>query len=105
MPRRIDVDERMLDCLFDAVDAGHTYKRMAADVGVCVDTLKRILHRHGIVEFEGAKYATSVEDLVVMWERPCNVCGNTTPRPKNQFRCDHCTEDYEHNTHIPDEWI
>jgi len=105
MPRRIQVDEHTLDYLWDAVDAGHSYKRMSDEVGCCVDTLKRILHRNGIVKFEGAKYTTPISEDIIMWNRPCSRCGSEESRPKNQYRCDACKARVEHNESLPDEWI
>ena len=34
----------------------YTYSDMAQRIGCCVDTLKRILVREGLQEFDGAKY-------------------------------------------------
>lgn len=87
MPRRVPVGESELAYLTDAVAQNITYTDMAAHIGCCVDTIKRILQRHGLAEFDGAKYQTPPASDVVMWTRPCSSCGDTTPRPKWQFRC------------------
>lgn len=65
-----------------------SYAEMARRFGVCSDTLKRILVREGIAEFEGAKYVPRRE--VKLWTRPCINCKDTTPRPKNLYLCEEC---------------
>jgi len=67
-----------------------SYNSMARRIGVCSDTLKRILVREGLQEFDGAKYQCSREMHVKMWDRPCNNCGSTEHRPKNYFYCTPC---------------
>jgi hypothetical protein len=63
----------------------------AADrIGVCVDTLKRILVREGLREFEGAKYVVARKEMVHTWTRPCMECGSTEERPKNFYYCRPC---------------
>ena len=49
---------------------------------MCVDTLKRILVREGLRDFEGAKYVVARKVTVAMWERPCMDCKSTELRPK-----------------------
>jgi len=88
----IQPTEQQLEWLDDAVQRGLPYSKMATVIGCCTDTLKRILHRHGIVEFEGAKYQSRTIDKPVQWTRPCMRCGDDTPRPKWQYFCDRCTE-------------
>ena len=41
------------------LDNHYTYRAMANYVGCCTDTLKRILVREDMADFEGAKYALS----------------------------------------------
>lgn len=67
-----------------------TYATMADHVGCCVDTLKRILVRLGLEEFDGAKYQTSTSSQIQTWQRPCMDCGNTKPRPKTWYYCRPC---------------
>lgn len=71
---------------------GMSYKDMASHVGVCTDTLKRILHRNRIVLFDGAKYQDNRDVDLKLWSRPCSSCGDTTPRPKWKFFCRPCAE-------------
>jgi rRNA maturation endonuclease Nob1 len=89
------VTEDTLAWLNTAVSDGMHYSKMAAHVGCCTDTLKRILHRHGIVEFEGAKFQSRTIDNSLKWERPCMRCRDARPRPKWQYFCDRCTSQNE----------
>lgn len=91
MPRVFEVSHDLLDWLDDAVERQVPYSQMAAYAGCCTDTIKRVLNRYGIVEFEGAKYA--FKDALPTWSRPCNRCGDARPRPKWQYFCDACTAD------------
>jgi hypothetical protein len=74
------------------------YKEMAGHIGVCVDTVKRMLSRHGIEDFDGAKYAFPPETK--MWNRPCMGCGTTVTRPKNLYYCDKCRP----TSQLGDQW-
>jgi IS30 family transposase len=78
------------DLLRYMLDQHYTYRSMAARFGVCTDTIKRILMREGIAEFEGAKYAVAPSKSEQIWERPCINCRSTKPRPKWQYVCDPC---------------
>lgn len=94
MPRRASYTDSDLEYLRRAVSSNVSYAEMARRIGVCVDTCKRILHKHGIVEFQGAKYvvAAPLHPSPSLWQRPCMRCGCTKPRPKFQYRCDRCHE-------------
>lgn len=70
-----------------------TYTDMAARLGCCVDTLKRILVREGLQEFDGAKYAVRRDFKVEQWTRPCLSCGSKEKRPKHWFFCRPCRAD------------
>lgn len=63
---------------------------VASQLGVCVDTLKRILVREGIRDFEGAKYVVARKEVVNMWDRACMDCGTKEQRPKNWYYCKAC---------------
>jgi len=91
-PRQLSTEER--DYLEQALDYDYSYAEMAAHIGVCTDTLKRILQREGLAEFDGAKYAISPShsNMVEMWSRPCMKCGDTEPRRKWQYICCRCTD-------------
>ncbi len=69
-----------------------TLRAMAQEVGCCVDTLKRILHREGIAVYPAAKYQTSKSKNEGTWNRPCIVCSTTKPRPRWQYICTPCRE-------------
>ena len=47
-----------------------TLRAMAQEIGCCVDTLKRILHREGIAVYPAAKYQTSKTKNDGTWTRP-----------------------------------
>lgn len=70
--------------------ATHTYVEQAARIGCCVDTLKRILVRLDLRQFDGAKYQVRRSAEVPMWTRPCIRCGSTERRPKNHYLCSSC---------------
>jgi IS30 family transposase len=91
------------DLLRYMLDNKYTYRAMAQRVGVCTDTLKRILMREGIAEFEGAKYAVAPAKSEKTWSRPCIKCRTTTPRPKWQYICDPCKSGAPSG--VPDSWL
>ena len=70
-----------------------TLTEAARRLDVCVDTLKRILVREGLRDFEGAKYVVARKVTVAMWERPCMDCKSTELRPKNWYYCKKCRSD------------
>ena len=45
------------DLMRHMLDNSYTYRAMAKRFDICTDTLKRILMREGMAEFDGAKYA------------------------------------------------
>jgi hypothetical protein len=90
MPRVVKLSEADITWLREA-NATLTYKQMATHLSCCEDTLKRILVRHGIAEFSGAKY-TLPRPAAVYWSRPCIRCRSTSQRPRMQYTCDSCHE-------------
>lgn len=68
-----------------------TLAQQAQQLGVHVDTLRRILTYHHIRDF-GRRWGASVTETVKKWNRPCTICGSTVSRPRMQFRCDACKE-------------
>ena len=66
MPKVVNVTDDQIDWLRKNHDA-MSLNDVATRIGVCVDTLKRILVREGIREFEGAKYVVARKERV--W--PC----------------------------------
>lgn len=100
MPKPTEPTPEQLEWLENAVEEGNvTYRAMAKHIGVCVDTLKRILHRNDIIHFDGAKYQLYPE--TVMWNRPCMKCKDDTTRPKGLYFCNGCRHS---DTGLPDEW-
>lgn len=89
LPRTIPVSDEDLDWLREAKASNVSYARMARHLNCCVDTLKRILQRHGIDEFSAAKYV-AIKQAETTWSRPCMSCGSTEPRPRNLYLCDSC---------------
>lgn len=89
-PKSLTPNER--EFLRRAIDNGDTYTSMSAYLSVCVDTLKRILQREGLAEFEGAKYVVSLArtNKPNVWSRPCISCKDDSPRPKWQYFCNKC---------------
>jgi hypothetical protein len=67
-----------------------THHQIAERLGVCVDTAKRILMRHKLQYFPGAKY--QIRPQPIKWRRPCIICGDTKPRTAAQYKCVGCTE-------------
>lgn len=101
---RISKSERKY--LAKALKDKKPYTEMAVKMNVCVDTLKRILQREGLAEFDAAKYAVSPSfDEVQTWSRPCMRCRDDSPRPKWQYICDKCTERNEQYSGVDEEWL
>ena len=67
-----------------------SYTEQAKRIGVSVDTLKRLLVKHGIAEFDGAKYARPPYEDEARWTRPCIKCGSTEDRPRAYYMCSSC---------------
>lgn len=67
-----------------------SYAEQARYLKINVDTLKRILVRERLQEFEGAKYQLPRDHDLKTWERPCLICDDRTPRPKWHFYCTQC---------------
>ena len=96
-----------IEYLTDALKDELPYTQMARRLGICVDTVKRILQREGLRDFEGAKYVVALSSSrnIVMWDRPCIKCKNDQPRPKWQYICRKCTEyNEQHNNIAGDDW-
>lgn len=89
MPKVVDVSDDNMEWLRQNHD-NVTLTEAADRLEICVDTLKRILVREGLREFEGAKYVVARKDTITTWERPCMECGDTEPRPKNWYFCKSC---------------
>lgn len=108
MGKPVNVTKKDIEYLADALKNKRPYTEMARRLGVCVDTVKRILQREGLKDFDGAKYvvALSSENNVVMWRRPCMKCKDDKPRPKWQYICNKCKElNAQHSGALGDEWL
>jgi hypothetical protein len=92
MPRNVRVSDADLTWLRENHNT-EPYSEMARRIGCCVDTLKRILVREGLQEFDGAKYQVRRDFEEKQWTRPCMSCGDTHKRPKNWFFCKPCRKD------------
>lgn len=91
------------DLLEYMLDHDYSYRAMARRFGCCSDTIKRILVREGLAEFNGAKYAiTANQSEVDNWERPCIKCKSTASRPRWQYVCNKCKS--PDLMGIPDDW-
>lgn len=99
---RTEPTEEQLEWLREAVAQGVKRSWMAEYMGVCEDTIRRILHRTGILKFDGAKFHTLTPTN--LWERPCISCKSTTPRPRNQYFCNACKERQRRDDGLPDSW-
>ncbi len=89
MPRKVSITETQVEWLRENHDT-LPYPHMAKVVGCCVDTLKRILVREGLQEFDGAKYQVSRKHKAPTWTRPCVRCACAKPRPKGFYLCLKC---------------
>jgi hypothetical protein len=90
MPRVVQVSAKDLDWLRKNHQT-QSYPAMAKRLGCCVDTLKRILVRESLQEFDGAKYQIKEKvDAAKLWTRPCMKCGQAEERPKFWYFCRSC---------------
>ena len=106
MTQRSQLSEDQIARLQYMLNNDYSYRAMAKEFGCCTDTLKRILVREGLAEFDGAKYAISPlhKSEAQMWERPCMRCKDATPRPKWQYICDKCTSRLD-TSGVPDSFL
>ena len=106
MNARVPLTKDQVGRLRYMLDNDYSYRAMAKDFDVCTDTLKRMLVREGLAEFNGAKYAMNPylksEDQV--WDRPCLRCKDKTPRPKWQYICERCKSSVDVSG-LPDSFI
>jgi len=97
MGKPVKITDADLKYLANALQENKPYTEMARHLDICVDTVKRILQREGLAEFEGAKYviALSSEKHQKMWSRPCMKCKDARPRPKWQYICNKCKDKHK----------
>lgn len=89
MPRKILITDERMAWLRENHDT-QPFSTLAKEIGCCVDTLKRILMREGLAEFDGAKYAVRRDHAEAKWTRPCIGCKCSRPRPKQHYFCKKC---------------
>ena len=106
MTKRGVLPKKQIERLRYMLDNQYSYRAMAKDFGCCTDTLKRILVREGLAEFDGAKYAISPthKSEQKIWERPCMRCKDASPRPKWQYICDTCKSRVD-TSGVPDMYL
>ncbi len=92
MPRKVSISDADMTWLRENHKTV-TYSDMAKRLNCCVDTLKRILVREGLQEFDGAKYQLRRDFKEMTWERPCMSCGKAEERPRNWFFCRSCRKE------------
>tara|TARA_B100000780_G_scaffold75850_1_gene51081 strand:- start:565 stop:888 length:324 start_codon:yes stop_codon:yes gene_type:complete len=105
MTIRNQLTEGQRDLLEWMLHNDYSYRAMARRFDVSSDTLKRILIREELAEFEGAKYAIVSQEVDTLdnWERPCIKCKSDEPRPRWQYVCINCKS--PESTGLPDEWL
>ncbi len=104
MTPRSPLDQGDRDLLEFMLDNNYSYRSMARRFNCCSDTLKRLLVRENLAEFDGAKYALSPSQTNVdNWVRPCMSCKNADPRPRWQYVCSACKS--HEASGVPDEFL
>lgn len=89
--KRVPLTQEQLDFIHDNY-LNLSVTKLAAHIGCCSDTMRRILVREGLREYGGAKYVAAMPQPP-MWTRPCMNCKDTKPRPKNHYLCQRCKDD------------
>ena len=78
----------------------HTHKEMAANIGCCIETVRRALVRLELEVVHGAKYQRRA--IPKKWSRPCIICGCSKSRPRMQFKCNACHDrERDADKHMP----
>lgn len=90
MPRSFPVTDEVRKYLAESKVAKTPYRVQAATLGCCIDTLKRMLVRCGLIDLQSAKYQLSVRFRTQYWERPCLGCQSSERRAKGLFFCSRC---------------
>lgn len=103
---RTPLTEDQVGRLRHMLNNDYSYRAMAKHFDVCTDTLKRMLVREGLAEFDGAKYAVSpyLKNQDQIWQRPCIRCKDKTPRAKWQYICERCKSSVDVSG-LPDSFI
>ncbi len=96
--KKIELSPEQLTWLRQAYKDRLHPEQMAAHLECHVDTVKRLLDRHGIRIALSSKHITT-DQPPPQWNRPCNMCRCTESRPKFQYTCNRCkshTRDLHH---------
>ena len=105
MTVRNPLTEGQRDLLEWMLHNDYSYRAMARRFDISSDTLKRILIREGLAEFDGAKYAIVSQEVenLDLWDRPCLKCKSCEPRPRWQYVCNNCKP--LESVGLPDDWL
>lgn len=89
MPKRVPLSHDDIEWLRENHES-MSFTAMAQRLGCCTDSLKRILVRQGLRDFDGAKYQLNRNATQSYWTRPCISCGDPERRPRNWYFCRDC---------------
>ena len=105
MTVRNPLTEGQRDLLEWMLHNDYSYRAMARRLDISSDTLKRVLIREGLAEFDGAKYAIVSQDVenLDLWDRPCLKCKSSEPRTRWQYVCNNCKP--IESVGLPDDWL
>lgn len=95
MKKKAELTPDQLDWLRQAHKDRMKPESMASHLGYHVDTIKRLLDRHGIHIALSSKHITT-DQPEPQWNRPCNICKCTESRPKFQYTCTPCKRNTRH---------
>ena len=95
MKKKAELTPEQLQWLRLAYKARVHPDEMASTLGYHVDTVKRLLDRHGIHIALSSKHITT-DQPEPQWNRPCNMCKCTESRPKHQYTCTPCKRGVRH---------
>lgn len=95
MKKKAELSPEQLEWLRQAYKDKVRPDIMAAKLGYHVDTIKRLLDRHGIHIALSSKHITT-DQPEPMWSRPCMICKCTKERPKFQYVCTPCKSNTKH---------
>ena len=70
MGKPVKITDADLKYLANALQENKPYTEMARHLNICVDTVKRILQREGLAEFEGAKYVIALSSDCLLYTSP-----------------------------------
>lgn len=74
-----------------AMANGTPLKQIAANEGICLDTLRRYLVKLGLADYSSERFQPP-RPRPKHWHRPCMICKSERPRPVGQYICSSCKE-------------